>query len=139
MDKTERLLKYSAIKQSISPYSESNIELGITNYVLASYNSAKIGEFNEEAHAVEEVLTKNVLPTDIETIVELFEALLEQDTKDENGIVFTPKYISDYIVSSVLENVNDINRSFSVVDPACGCGIFLVSMPASIKSCFTAS
>lgn len=71
MDKTERLLKYSAIKQSISPYSESNIELGITNYVLASYNSAKIGEFNEEAHAVEEVLTKNVLPTDIETIVEL--------------------------------------------------------------------
>ena len=127
MDKTERLLKYSAIKQSISPYSESNIELGITNYVLASYNSAKIGEFNEEAHAVEEVLTKNVLPTDIETIVELFEALLEQDTKDENGIVFTPKYISDYIVSSVLENVNDINRSFSVVDPACGCGIFLVS------------
>lgn len=127
MDRTAKLSKYNAIKKLISPYSESGIELGIMNYALASYHYARIDDLNKEANAIEKILEKIDLPTDIETIIELFEVLLEDDTRGENGIVFTPKYIADYIVANVLEEVNDVNPAFSVIDPACGCGIFLVS------------
>lgn len=127
MHKIERLAKYNVIKKSVSLYSDSSIELGIMNYALLSYNYARINNLNEEANAVEALLTKVNLPTDIETIIELFEVLLDQNAKDANGIVFTPKYIADYIVEQLLAEVNNLSSSFSIVDPACGCGIFLVS------------
>ena len=73
MHKIERLAKYNVIKKSVSLYSDSSIELGIMNYALLSYNYARINNLNEEANAVEALLTKVNLPTDIETIIELFE------------------------------------------------------------------
>lgn len=127
MEKAERIFKYNAIKEALSPYSEADIERGIVNYVLASNHHARIGDLNGEAGAVEKVLTQADFPNDIETIIELFELLLEQDTKNENGIVFTPKYIADYIVEQVLAEVDGTDTSFSILDPACGCGSFLVS------------
>ena len=66
-------------------------------------------------------------PVEIEFIIEFFEALLEKNNVDENGIVFTPKYISDYIDFRALKNVNKYDKNIKILDPGCGCGVFLVS------------
>lgn len=69
-------------------------------------------------------------PTDITFIIETFEALLETKEVIENGIVFTPKMISDFISDSVIQD-GDPSRK-KVLDPGCGCGIFLVSAVQAI-------
>lgn len=67
----------------------------------------------------------------IEFIIEFFEALLEKENIAENGIVFTPKYIADYMNDCVLTGVNC--DDVKMLDPGCGCGIFLVSAAEEIK------
>lgn len=127
MDKIEKISQYRNIRASIAHFTDESVELGIMSYALEAYNYSEERSYDTAAIAVKNILKENNLPTDIETIIELFEALLEQDAKEENGIVFTPKYIADYIVSKVLADIEDVNQPFTVIDPACGCGIFLVS------------
>nr|MDD5837575.1 N-6 DNA methylase [Eubacteriales bacterium] len=62
-------------------------------------------------------------PIDIEIIIDLFELLVDKEIKTENGVVFTPKYISDYISKNTIEE----KQKCSIIDPSCGCGIFLIS------------
>ena len=70
-------------------------------------------------------------PVDIEFIIEFFEALLEEENVIENGIVFTPEYIAEYIFNQA-EIYNTIGGCPKVIDPGCGCGIFLVSAASII-------
>lgn len=63
----------------------------------------------------------------IELLIEFFEALLEKDRVAENGIVFTPRYIADYIARTTIPAALPEDALPSVIDPGCGCGIFLVS------------
>lgn len=127
MEKTERIALYQAIRKSTIHYSEESVELGIMSYAFDAYNYEGEILCDLEALVVKNILKENQVPTDIETIVELFEALIDQSVKDENGIVFTPKYIADYIVENTLCNLEDLSILPSIIDPACGCGIFLVS------------
>ena len=64
-------------------------------------------------------------------MIEFFEALLERENIEENGIVFTPKYIADYINDCVLKDME--YNGVKSIDPGCGCGIFLVSAVEKIK------
>ena len=66
-------------------------------------------------------------PIDLEVIVDFFEALLAKDNVTENGIVFTPMYISDYIVSNAINYIGGYREDVKIMDPGCGCGIFLIS------------
>lgn len=67
---------------------------------------------------------KHDFPIDIELIINLFELLICENTKIKNGIVFTPKYISDFICKNTIKD----NVCFkNIIDPSCGCGIFLIS------------
>ncbi|MBD5117183.1 MAG: SAM-dependent DNA methyltransferase [Ruminococcaceae bacterium] len=81
----------------------------------------------ENALLVSEILKNNNLPTDLEVIVEFFECFLTLDAKIENGIIFTPKYISDYIIYLILES-HPWDKTKSFIDPGCGSGIFLISV-----------
>ena len=128
MKNSERITLYQTIKNSTAHFSEESIELGIMSYAFDAYNYEGEILCDIEALVVKNILKENQVPTDIETIVELFEALIEQSVKDEKGIVFTPKYIADYIVENTLSDVKDLSTPLSIVDPACGCGIFLVSV-----------
>ncbi|MEG0529223.1 MAG: N-6 DNA methylase, partial [Bacilli bacterium] len=60
---------------------------------------------------------------DIYSLVELFELLIPADESKENGMVYTPTNIKDYILKSTLNTKNPP----VTCDPACGCGSFLLS------------
>lgn len=57
----------------------------------------------------------------IETV---FEALIDDQEKRENGIVYTPCYIVDYIIKNTL--IGSLDNDSHIIDPACGSGSFLV-------------
>ena len=120
----------NALLQASKDFSDEIIEA-----TLAAYVSMKQGqqffyqkEFSQYENKVDLHLLNEfeelVLPLDIELFVEFFESLLEKDNITKNGIVFTPRYISDYIASSVIKNPSLYTK---VIDPGCGCGIFLIS------------
>lgn len=78
------------------------------------------------------MLLENIdFPICIECLIAFFEALLEKETIEENGIVFTPRYIADYINDCVLQEIE--YDSVKVIDPGCGCGIFLVSAAEKLR------
>lgn len=135
MKRLERLPFLQELKNAISSWPASDIENGIMCYCLEKlgkpYNNYLLGAAAE----VQKILRLKNMPTDFETIVELFEILLEDNNKSENGIVFTPKYISDYIVKIIL-SVQPWEPSKTFIDPGCGGGIFLISAAeALMKHC----
>ena len=117
----------------VKPYTFDVIEATVIDYICKQTNNrfSYVGEY--EAYkdlsdpTLESYLDRMGFPIDIEFIIEFFEALLEKDNVIENGIVFTPKYISDYICKSIYENDMLYSHDINIIDPGCGCGIFLAS------------
>lgn len=60
----------------------------------------------------------------LELIENVFESLVDEKEKRESGVVFTPRYIVDYIVRNTLDG--HFNENDHIIDPACGSGAFLV-------------
>lgn len=87
-----------------------------------------INNFNPE---IINLLESYDFSIDIETLIDFFEAMIEDNTRIETGVIFTPMYIADYICDSVLSKHLTKERLFAnelkIIDPGCGCGIFLVS------------
>lgn len=54
----------------------------------------------------------------------VFEALVDDCEKRENGVVFTPCYIVEYILNNTLNE--ELSDDSIIIDPACGSGAFLV-------------
>ena len=59
----------------------------------------------------------------VEKLGELFEKSLEQLERKDKGQFYTPREIVDYIISFL-----DIDQNSKILDPACGCGSFLLSV-----------
>lgn len=118
---------FSLLKKQLNKFTVTQIENGIEAYCLNEYGCDGAEFIDKNTIQVVEILASKNLPTDLETIVEFFESLLVEENKDENGIIFTPKYIADYIVSNTLHTCNKWNPKISIIDPGCGCGIFLIS------------
>lgn len=132
--KAERLSLYSTLKKELSSYAVKDIENGVMHYCLSDYGYST-PLFNENnAMIVADILAQFRLPTDLETIVEFFESLLEENNKYENGIVFTPQYIAEYITSTTIAQSDYKNDDILVIDPGCGCGIFLIAAAEQILS-----
>lgn len=134
--KSDRLSIYSEIKKRLSGYSFFEIENGVMRYCLNDYHCNSDYYYSKEAAEIEEILISASIETDLETIIELFESLLEENNKGENGIVFTPQYIAEYIAANLFEGLSDYNENLSVIDPGCGCGIFLITAAEMISSRF---
>jgi methylase of polypeptide subunit release factors len=66
---------------------------------------------------------------DIEKVGNIFEKSLEQLERKNKGQYYTPREIVDYMLSCL-----DINDTTIVIDPACGCGSFLLSLIERLKS-----
>lgn len=56
-------------------------------------------------------------------LIFIFEMLIPENNKKEKGVVYTPDFITDYIVKNTL----DCCSIPTVLDPSCGCGAFLVA------------
>ena len=54
----------------------------------------------------------------------VFEVLVDDREKRENGVVFTPCYIVEYILENTLNE--QLSEDSVIIDPACGSGAFLV-------------
>ncbi|MDD3401032.1 MAG: N-6 DNA methylase [Eubacteriales bacterium] len=127
MNRTERLSLYADLRKPLSEYSDADIEDGIMTYCLSSMGLSSDKYETGVAKKIAQILEMQSMPTDLESIVEFFEFLLDDNNKGENGIVFTPKYIADYIVATTLKEQIDWNPSISIIDPGCGGGIFLIA------------
>ncbi len=76
---------------------------------------------------------------DLEILADCFEALIDVDTKIEHGVIFTPMYIVNYIIENSIEiHLKNVNSQtidqISILDPACGTGIFLLGALNQIHS-----
>lgn len=126
MNRLERLPFLEELKSATSFWPASDIENGIMCYCLEKMGKPYHDYLLGNAAEVQRVLYLKNMPTDFETIIEFFEILLEDNNKNENGIVFTPKYISDYIVENTL-SIEPWKPLKTFIDPGCGGGIFLIS------------
>lgn len=61
----------------------------------------------------------------IELISSIYEEFLHQEESGLNGAYYTPPMLVDFILNQVMP-WNNLNHQLSVLDPACGSGIFLV-------------
>ena len=68
-------------------------------------------------------------------LVELLEMLIPATDRKEKGVVYTSEMIKKYIISECIA----CNAIPTVIDPACGCGSFLVSAAETICSTFSIS
>lgn len=134
---SEKIDKINKFVFEARHYSDQVIEASLIEYVKEKskqdfyYNGTLKdyqGKSNENLLSLFEVYE---FPLNIEFLIEFFEALLKDDNILENGIVFTPEYITKYIFERVyrpeLEQIPD------VIDPGCGCGIFLSTAAKIIK------
>lgn len=126
MNRLDRLSLFEILKKEFVDYDTHEIENGIMCYALETLCKPYSLYKSNKALEISTMLKKHKMPTDLETIIEFFESLLDVDTRTENGIVFTPKFISDYIVDSVI-NITPWDETKKIVDPCCGGGIFLIS------------
>lgn len=78
--------------------------------------------FSDRNDCYQETLKSINFPKDITVLIDYFESLHDDETSNKMGIIFTPKYIADFIVEDCIKEFDK-----TILDPACGCGIFLVS------------
>lgn len=131
------LQKVTKVITLVQNYTNQIIEASVIEYICDKIETKFY--YQEELALLENKADKNLMmlfknidfPIDIEFVIEFFEALLERGNIEQNGIVFTPKYIADYINDCVLRDM-ECNHIKSI-DPGCGCGIFLVSAVEKIK------
>jgi len=91
----------------------------------------KIKQAINVEHFVFDLFRKGV---NIEEIGNIFENSLGRFERKHKGQYYTPKEIVDYMLTYL--NIDEETR---IVDPACGCGIFLVSIMEMLKSKYNGS
>lgn len=126
MQKIERLSFFRDLSIKLKRFSVEEIENSISKYFLDSINKKNTETDSKYSKDILNILSDASFPTELEFIIEFFEFLLESNKKNENGIVFTPKFIADYIFNTLLEKA-PWTKQKKIIDPGCGGGIFLVS------------
>lgn len=104
-------------KAFVDSYGKQN-KLDLHNtYVIEKFLSS--GEYSE----ISDFVTENIALHSLDELVIAFECLVPEYDKKNNGVVYTPPEIRRYITKEIM------NRSHIplVIDPACGCGAFLIS------------
>lgn len=131
---TEKNMGYiTRMLQASAPYPDPVIEATIIAYICGRlqrtfHYEGTLAELADRAEpALLEEFRRIAPPLEIELIAEFFESLLEPEDVNEHGIVFTPQYIADYISAGVIPAALPPEAQPRVIDPGCGCGIFLVS------------
>jgi len=135
MDKSNRLQYFQSICEKLTPFSKNDIENGITAHMVERFGygpannlSKKLqARFISSKRAVVDIFYEAGFPPDIETLIDFLEYLVADEDKAEKGIVFTPKYIADFIVEEALSEIVAWDNHYRIIDPSCGCGIFLIS------------
>ena len=67
----------------------------------------------------------NIIP--VELISNIYEILLGKEVQDKDNAFYTPNYLVEYILNRTVTRSLKEKAEFTVLDPACGSGIFLVN------------
>ena len=71
---------------------------------------------------------------------ELYQQSMERESKRAHGRFYTPDYIIDFMLDKVVSNMNIIEKPFvKILDPACGCGFFLIKAYDLLKEILRAN
>lgn len=97
---------------------QKNINFGNIPYFKEYFSEQK-----ESIHYVANYICDNFHFTYIDDLINTFELLIDNSAKKENGIIYTPLHIKEYIIQQIMTG----NEIPYVVDPACGCGSFLIT------------
>lgn len=66
----------------------------------------------------------NIIP--VELISNIYEILLGKETRDKDNAFYTPNYLVEYILDRTVTKTLKEKSSFTILDPSCGSGVFLV-------------
>ena len=128
----ENITSISTLLRKVRQYPADVIEATVIDYIQSKTNVAfnyhgRLKQYkNKQDKTLFSIFEEQEFAVDVEFISEFFETLLEFDNIVKNGIVFTPKYIADYIFSRAYHYAGE-GENLKVIDPGCGCGIFLAS------------
>lgn len=71
---------------------------------------------------------------------DLYQQSIDTDTRKALGKYYTPSYIIDFILNNTLAQADVLKKPFlKVLDPACGCGFFLIKAYDILKEKFQAA
>ncbi len=84
---------------------------------------------NKDIPIIKNLLASEISGKNIFDFVNIFELLVPSSDKKINGAFFTPKSITDFIVSQTIAS-----SSQKICDPSCGCGAFLISATVFISN-----
>ena len=128
MKKLKKLLYFKKIYVRLCNKKTNSIEQTLIAYIKLKINHTATYDSNFDFE-IYQVLEDVEFPIDIEYIIDFFEFLFNQtnNTSSNHGVVFTPKYIADFMVQNALSNLTEWNSKIKIIDPGCGCGIFLIS------------
>ena len=103
----------------------------IHNSLILSHVINEINPSHERYLEFEKVILKNLESFTLEHLCQLFEFVISPSDRIVSGAIYTPLYIREYIVNSVIKNKDVINKTFA--DISCGCGGFLLVVANTIR------
>ena len=96
MDSVNKLNFIEDLKAAFNIYSNNDIENGVMCYYLDAFNKPYDMYYTHRAHKIFNILKIKNTPTDLETVVDIFESLIKPDKKTENGIVFPQQILRKF-------------------------------------------
>ena len=79
---------------------------------------------NTKQQSLFELYDFNIIP--VELISNIYEILLGKETRDKDNAFYTPNYLVEYILDKTVTKILKEKSSFTILDPSCGSGVFLV-------------
>ena len=122
------------ISSFIMLYIEIN---GIKKIFLNQLNECSKYSNNESKNLLD-VIKLNFQKFTLKDLESVFENIIDLDRKKEEGAVYTPNYIIDYIINYSISIYKNKNVPI-ICDPACGSGGFLVRSIEILKNKFNLS
>lgn len=125
----------------LSKYKVRDIQVEVVRIFLEQHNIEESHIKNQLIKDFLNVKNKNIyeeiiklnINWGIEEIESVFYLQFTKDTVNDNGIVYTPYYISDYINEQTMLNLEE---NSSLIDLSCGSGAFLLSAVRLFKKKF---
>ena len=122
--------KYLGIKMEtierafIDSYGKQNKLEFQSTYVIKDF--LKVKDYEE----ISDFITENIALRNLDELVIAFECLIPENDRKSNGVVYTPPEIRQYITKELIET----DYIPYIIDPACGCGAFLISAAQLLRS-----
>lgn len=90
---------------------------------------------NDDLNNFLNYLNRRKVKLDLECLIEFFEFIISPSDREINGSVYTPKYIREYIIDSILSKhaIKELGN-LTYGDISCGCGGFFLTLVQKIHA-----